>query len=132
MSLVMPRKSPPIMEMLTLAPVEIIHTPAGETVLDMGQNMVGFLSFYCDAPTGTEIMLQFGEVLQEDNFYNDNLRTAKAEFRYIASGKPHWVRPEVYVFRLPVRQAHQMDGRGHAGTVQRHGALLRYAPNRHD
>jgi alpha-L-rhamnosidase len=102
LSLLMPRKSPPIREMLTLKPVEILHTPAGETVLDMGQNMVGFFSFRCDAPAGTEIMLQFGEVLQQDNFYRDNLRTAKAEFQYISDGHPRWVRQKFtfYGFRF--------------------------------
>ncbi|MBE0600555.1 MAG: family 78 glycoside hydrolase catalytic domain, partial [Firmicutes bacterium] len=86
------RISPPTREMLTLRPVEIIRTPAGETVLDMGQNMVGFFSFYCDVPAGTELYLQFGEVLQGGNFYRDNLRTAKAEFKYVSDGRPVWVR----------------------------------------
>ena len=84
------RISPPVREMLTLQPVEIIHTPAGETVLDMGQNMVGFFSFYCDAPAGETLHLQFGEVLQGGNFYRDNLRTAKAEFKYVSDGQPGW------------------------------------------
>lgn len=38
-------------------------TPAGETVLDMGQNMVGWLQFRCGAPKGARIHLQFGEIL---------------------------------------------------------------------
>ncbi|MFH1511852.1 MAG: family 78 glycoside hydrolase catalytic domain, partial [Bacillota bacterium] len=91
-ALLMPRKSPPTKEMLTLTPASVIRTPAGETVLDMGQNMVGFLSFFCDAPAGEKIHLQFGEVLQGGNFYRDNLRTAKAEFVYISDGNPRWVR----------------------------------------
>jgi len=101
-ALLMPRKSPPIREMLTVQPAEILHTPAGETVLDMGQNMVGFFSFWCDAPAGTEIMLQFGEVLQQDNFYRDNLRTARAEFVYVSDGNPRWVRQRFtfYGFRF--------------------------------
>ncbi len=96
-----PRRSPATREMLTLAPVEVLHTPAGETVLDMGQNMVGFLSFYCDAPRGARVRLQFGEVLQGGNFYRDNLRTAKAEFVFISDGAPKWVRPQFtfYGFR---------------------------------
>ncbi len=96
------RISPPICEKLMLQPVEIIHTPAGETVLDMGQNMVGFFSFDCDAPAGTKIHLQFGEVLQGGNFYRDNLRTAKAEFVYVSDGKPGVVRQHFtfYGFRF--------------------------------
>ncbi|MDW7658674.1 MAG: alpha-L-rhamnosidase N-terminal domain-containing protein, partial [Bacillota bacterium] len=39
------RLSPPLVIHERLQPVEIIRTPAGETVLDMGQNMVGWLEF---------------------------------------------------------------------------------------
>jgi alpha-L-rhamnosidase len=76
-----------------IKPVEIITTPAGETVLDMGQNMVGWLEFRNNAPKGTEIHLQFGEVLQQGNFYRDNLRTALCEYRYISDGNGKNVRP---------------------------------------
>ena len=101
MALLEPRRSPATREKLTLSPIEILHTPAGETVLDMGQNMVGFFSFYCDAPRGARVHLQFGEVLQGGNFYRDNLRTAKAEFVYISDGNPRWVRQQFtfYGFR---------------------------------
>lgn len=86
------RLSPPITIHERITPIEVIHTPAGETVLDMGQNMVGWLSFRCNAPAGTKLFFQFGEILQEGNFYNDNLRKAKAEFTYIADGTPCEVR----------------------------------------
>ncbi|MCF0133716.1 MAG: family 78 glycoside hydrolase catalytic domain [Blautia sp.] len=82
-----PRLSPRITIHENIKPIEKLLTPAGETVLDMGQNMVGWLSFHCKQPAGTRLHLQFGEILQEGNFYNDNLRTAKAEFFYIADGK---------------------------------------------
>lgn len=82
----LPRLSPPIRIHEQITPISVIHTPAGETVLDMGQNMVGWLGFKCRAPRGTKLFFQFGEILQDGNFYNENLRTAKAEFTYIADG----------------------------------------------
>lgn len=81
------RRSPATKIMHRIKPIEIIKTPVGETVLDMGQNMVGWLEFTCKAPKGAEIHLQFGEVLQQGNFYRDNLRTARAEYRYISDGE---------------------------------------------
>ena len=81
-----PRRSPPIKIMHRLKPIKIIHTPLGETVLDMGQNMVGWLKFANKAPRGSKIHLQFGEVLQDGNFYRDNLRGALAEFKYTSDG----------------------------------------------
>ncbi|MCI8416328.1 MAG: family 78 glycoside hydrolase catalytic domain [Lachnospiraceae bacterium] len=87
-----PRLNPPITIHERITPTELIHTPAGEQVLDMGQNMVGWLEFYCTAPRGTVLRFQFGEILQDGNFYNGNLRTAKAEFIYTADGTNCYVR----------------------------------------
>lgn len=80
------RLSPKITIHERLKPIEIIHTPAGETILDMGQNMVGWLEFKTSAPKGTKIFMQFGEIMQDDCFYRDNLRTALCEYTYIADG----------------------------------------------
>lgn len=80
------RRSLPVRVMDILKPIAVLHTPAGETVLDMGQNITGWLRFKTNAPAGTEIKLQFGELLQEGNFFRENLRTAKAEYIYIADG----------------------------------------------
>ena len=72
---------------------ELILTPAGEQVLDFKQNMTGWITFTADVPKGTTITYEVGEVLQEGNFYRDNLRTAEAKFTYISNGKPAEVRP---------------------------------------
>jgi len=85
-NLLCPRLSPRILIHERLTPIEVIQTPAGETVLDMGQNMVGWLGFQCSQPKGTQITFQFGEILQNGNFYRDNLRSAKAEFVYTSDG----------------------------------------------
>lgn len=96
-----PRLSPKITAHEHLKPVEVIHTPKGETVLDFGQNMVGWVSFINRQPRGNKLYFQFGEILQEGNFYRDNLRTAKAEFTYISDGEEKEVRPHFtfYGFR---------------------------------
>ncbi|WP_315372556.1 family 78 glycoside hydrolase catalytic domain [Paenibacillus xylanexedens] len=87
------RKSLPVVIKETLKPIEILTTPAGETVIDMGQNMVGWLQFRTTAPSGTVIHLQYGELLQKGNFYRENLRSAKAEYIYTANGEEAIVRP---------------------------------------
>lgn len=89
----MARKSLPIVVKEILRPKEIIKTPAGETVIDVGQNIVGWMRFRVDAEKGTKISLYHGEILQNDNFYNENLRTAKAEYHYISDGTPAEVEP---------------------------------------
>lgn len=87
------RRSLPVCINEERKPVAVLHTPDGETVLDMGQNMVGWVRFKTNAPAGTEIRLQYGEVLQGGNFYRENLRSAKAEYVYIADGREAVVQP---------------------------------------
>lgn len=92
------RYSLPVKVKETLTVQEIIHTQAGEIVLDMGQNMVGFVEFDSNLPAGTKVILDFGEVLQQGNFYNDNYRTAKARYEYISDGRREKVRPHFTFF----------------------------------
>lgn len=77
---------------------EIITTPAGETVLDFGQNMTGYVQFQADFSKGTKVVLDFGEILQEGNFYNENYRSAKAQFVYVSDGTPEIVWPHFTYF----------------------------------
>ena len=87
------RVSPPLTEETELPVREVIHTPAGETVLDFGQNFSGFVRFHANFPRGTKIVLTHGEILQKGNFYNDNYRTAKVRVEYVSGGEPEWVAP---------------------------------------
>ncbi len=88
------RYSMPLRVMEELTVKEIITTPAGETVLDFGQNFSGFVSFHAkDFPIGTKVTLEHGEVLQDGNFYHDNYRTAKTLITYISDGREEWYSP---------------------------------------
>jgi alpha-L-rhamnosidase len=70
-----------------LKPLQIIHTPAGETVFDFGQNMVGWVRLKVQGPAGTTITLRHAEVLdQQGNFYTTNLRAAKQTVQYTLKG----------------------------------------------
>ncbi|WP_159881491.1 alpha-L-rhamnosidase [Paenibacillus puerhi] len=84
----------------TLRPLGLLRTPAGETVLDMGQNLVGRMRIKLNVPEGTRIRLQHAEVLdKEGNFYTGNLRTAKQTVEYIAKGKPNEVYTPHFTFQ---------------------------------
>ena len=92
------RYSLPVIVKDSLPVREIIHTPAGETVLDMGQNFTGYLEYAADFPAGTRIILDHGEILQGGNFYNDNYRTAKAQMVYVSGGCRETVRAHFTFF----------------------------------
>ncbi|AET62005.1 rhamnosidase a [Paenibacillus terrae HPL-003] len=82
------QENEPVRVMNRLKPVELIRTPKGELVLNLGQNMVGWLEFKVEAPAGTVLNLVHGEVLdQQGNFYRDNIRDAAQQITYICSGK---------------------------------------------
>lgn len=92
------RVSLPVSEQDRFSVIELIHTPKGDTVLDFGQNMTGWVIIDADLPEGTEISLTAGEILQDDEFYNENYRTAKTTFTYISDGKKNAVRPHFTFF----------------------------------
>ncbi len=70
-----------------IIPVKVLQTSKGETVLNMGQNMVGWLRIKVKGQKGDIIKIQFAEVLdKEGNFYTENLRSAKATNTYILKG----------------------------------------------
>jgi alpha-L-rhamnosidase len=78
---------PPVKAIEELKVVKVLKTPAGETVLDLGQNMVGWVKFRVTAPAGTTITLRHAEVLDKaGNFYIANLRTAKQMVQYTTKG----------------------------------------------
>lgn len=77
----------PVKKTNILKPIELIHTPEGDTVIDMGQNMVGWVQFKVKGYRGQEISLLHAEILDKDgNFYTGNLRTAKQKITYILNG----------------------------------------------
>jgi alpha-L-rhamnosidase len=78
---------PPVRRIAEVRPVRILKTPAGETVFDMGQNMVGHVRLKVRGPAGTTVTLRHAEVLDKaGNFYTANLRAAKQLVTYVLKG----------------------------------------------
>ncbi len=92
------RYSPRLHYMETLCVKEVIHTPAGETVLDFGQNFAGHVVCNQSIPKGTTMSLEFGEILQNGNFYHDNYRAAESKFTYTSDGVHREIRPRFTFF----------------------------------
>lgn len=92
------RYSLPVLEHEEMQIKEVIHTPAGETVLDFGQNFAGYVTFYSKLKKGTKVVLDFGEILQNGNFYNANYRRAKSRFTYVSDGREEMVKPQFTYF----------------------------------
>lgn len=70
-----------------ITPIKIITTPKGEKVLDLGQNIVGWVRMKVKGNAGDQVTLQFAEVLdKEGNFFTTNLRSAEATDIYTLKG----------------------------------------------
>lgn len=81
------QNGPSVAKVLEVNPVNIFKDHNNDLILDMGQNMVGWLAFRNTHVSAEKVILHHGEVLDKDgNFYNDNLRTAEAKDTYIISG----------------------------------------------
>jgi alpha-L-rhamnosidase len=78
---------PPVKKKEQFKALKIIKTPKGETVVDFGQNLVGWVQLKAKGAAGTKITLSHAEVLdKEGNFYTANLRSAKQQNNYILKG----------------------------------------------
>ena len=95
------RRSLPVVRMQSRDQWKLLHTPAGELVVDFGQVITGWVVFHNHLPAGSSVKLEFGELLQHENFYRDNLRTALAAYEYTSGGREELVRPHFtfYGFR---------------------------------
>ena len=72
-----------ITEQERIVPARIFTTPVGETVIDFGQEITGYVEVSLDAHAGDCVELSHAEVLDKHgNFYTENYRAAKAKFLY--------------------------------------------------
>ncbi len=77
----------------TVAPVRIWTSPSGKTLVDFGQNLVGWIRLTTPADPGREIVLRHAEVLEHGELGTRPLRSAKATDHIICSDVPTVVEP---------------------------------------
>jgi alpha-L-rhamnosidase len=71
-----------------IQPARMLRSPKGETILDFGQNMVGWVQMRVRGPRGATIILRHAEALdQQGNLYTENLRSADQITRYTLRGR---------------------------------------------
>lgn len=78
---------PAVRRIEEIKPVALLHTPGGDTVVDFGQNMVGWVRLKVRGPAGTKVTLRHAEILDKaGNFYTTNLRNAAQRIEYTLRG----------------------------------------------
>ena len=92
----------PVREQERIAPARIFKTPAGEIVVDFGQNLTGYVEIALDGVKGEAVELSHAEVLDKNgNFYTENYRSAKAKYLYFCKDGAQRYKPKLtfYGFR---------------------------------
>ena len=81
-----PRSAPAVREIETLTVQEVITTPDGKTVVDFGQNLVGYLHLRVTGPAGTVLTMRHAEVLEHGELGVRPLRAAAATDTFTLAG----------------------------------------------
>lgn len=88
--MLIPQEGEKIVEQERMPALQVIKTPAGETVIDFGQNMTGYVEFKIKGVPGAQATVSHGETLDRDgNFYNANYRSARAQIKFTCDGEEH-------------------------------------------
>lgn len=107
-------ESVPIKKIQEIKPVKVFRSPKGILLVDMGQNMVGWLRLKVTGPKGTIVTLRHAEVLDKyGEFYTENLRSAKCQLTYTLAGNGE----EVYEPRFTFMGFRYVEVTGFPGTL---------------
>jgi alpha-L-rhamnosidase len=82
-----PRISPTVTRHEVLQASSISSTPSGATIVDFGQNLVGWVRMRARGPAGTKIILRHAEALSGGELAIRPLRSARATDTFILSGE---------------------------------------------
>jgi alpha-L-rhamnosidase len=89
-----PQTAPPVTAQEVFKPKKIRQNTNGETLIDFGQNLAGFVRLAVKGKTGDTLKISHAELLDTaGNLYTGNLRDAKATDVYILNGKMQVLQP---------------------------------------
>jgi alpha-L-rhamnosidase len=107
---------PPVRVTQTLPAVAVSTSPSGATLVDFGQNLVGWVRLRVrDQAPGQEVVVRHAEVLEHGELGVRPLRSAKATDSYRWRARPWNARAEFHLPRLPVCRDPRSAGGGRQG-----------------
>ena len=96
--ILIPQEGEKILEQERFPGVRLFTTPEGDTVVDFGQEVTGYVVFDTPAGVKTTITVRHFEMPDKDgNVYTENYRSAKATFTVVTDGEVRTVKP-AYTF----------------------------------
>ncbi|PVH72062.1 glycoside hydrolase family 78 protein [Cadophora sp. DSE1049] len=85
---------PPVREVQKLKAVSTFKSPSGKTIVDFGQNLVGWARVSLSGPKGHVVKLLYTEVLEDGEAATRPLRGCKATDTITLSGRDHLWEPK--------------------------------------
>ena len=86
LSVLTPYVGPPVVRHEELAPVAVWTSPSGKTLVDFGQNLVGWVKITTSGGAGSTITVRHAEVIEHQELGTRPLRSARATDTFIRSG----------------------------------------------
>ncbi len=93
-SVLVPQENEPVRVTERIAPKRIFTDPAGNHLVDFGQNLTGLVEIKVKGKKGQKIAIRHAETLDQNGvFYPDTLRTAISRDTYILNGEEQVLMP---------------------------------------
>lgn len=89
---------PPVRVTQTLPAAQLITSPSGRTIIDFGQNLVGWVRLRVSGNAGDEVTVRHAEVLEHGELGIRPLRSAQATCTYILSGRSDEILQPTFTF----------------------------------
>nr|WP_297864468.1 alpha-L-rhamnosidase [uncultured Acetatifactor sp.] len=106
-----PQQGEEIREQERIAGARMFTTPKGETVIDFGQNITGYVETTLEGRVGEVLDLSFAEVMdKEGNFYTANYRSARAQYHYTCRDGLQTYKPKLTFWGFRYIRVNQFPG----------------------
>ena len=106
-----PQEGEDVIEQERVSVARIFTTPKGETVIDFGQEVTGYVETTVSAKASEIVDLSFAEVMdKEGNFYTENYRGAKAQYHYTCRDGVQTYKPKLTFWGFRYIRVNQFPG----------------------
>ncbi len=120
-----PQQGEEIREQERIFPARIFTTPKGEVVVDFGQEITGYVETNMKGCAGEVLDLSFAEVMdKEGNFYTENYRSAKAQYRYVCRDGMQTYKPKLTFWGFRYIRINSFPGGMTAVAPERFAAIV--------
>ena len=131
LSVLTPYVGPPVIRHEEIAPVAVWTSPSGKTLIDFGQNLVGWLKITSTGEAGSTITVRHAEVIEHDELGTRPLRSAQATDTFIRSGGLDVFEPTLTFHGFRYAEVTGLDEPISAAERGGRGRALRPAADRH-